>query len=328
MVGPIAGTTARLGHRMSREVVSASRESGRWSLGRWARQAYRRGMAVLPTIGRLDAVHPTRTELGLCVAPLGDTGGCMERNRQFDLIRTDFHVILLCADGEADQMVDLETHHHAPGSLLWIRPGQVHERPPAFDGSAICFTEAFVGADTSMRVGPTSWDLGANDLGDVRAHLAVLEGEYERYVYGPTGSHLAHGDTMLRHLLLAFLLRIGQVPALRSGQLVEPHPVAQAFFDLVEQSFSTLHSAEEYASILGYSSRTVARASVEASGLTPKRVIDARLVLEARRLLAYTDQSVCAIGRRLGFDDSANFCRFFARATGSTPSAYRAARVG
>ena len=250
----------------------------------------------------------------------------MDRNRMFDLIRTDFHVILLCADGQADQMVDLETHHHAPGSLLWIRPGQVHERPPVFEGTAICFTEEFVGG-TSMRVGPTSWDLAGSDLGDVRAHLAVLEGEYERYVYGPTGPHLAQGDTLLRHLLLAFLLRVGQIPALRSGRPVDPHPVAQAVFDLVEQSFSTRHSAEEYASVLGYSSRTVARASVEASGLTPKRVIDARLALEARRLLAYTDLSVCVIGRQLGFDDAANFCKFFARATGTTPSAYRAART-
>jgi AraC-like DNA-binding protein len=283
-------------------------------------------MAAQPTIGRLDAVHPTRTDLGVCLAPLRSSGGCMERNRAFDLIRTDFHVILLCSGGSADQMVDLETHHHAPGSLVWIRPGQVHERPPAVEGTAICFTEDFIGSDTSMRLGPTSWDLGSDDLGDVRAHLAVLSGEYERYVFGPTGPHLAQGDAMLRHLLLAFLLRVGQAPALRDGRAVEPHPVAQAFFDLVERSFSTLHTAEEYAAVLGYSTKTVWRASVEASGLTPKRVIDARLALEARRLLAYTDLSVCAVGRRLGFDDAANFCKFFSRSTGMTPSAFRASR--
>jgi len=283
-------------------------------------------MAVQPTIGRLGAVHPTRSELGVCVAPLRPTGGCMDRNRAFDLVSTEFHVILLCSGGAADQMVDLEMHHHAPGSLVWIRPGQVHERPPAVEGTAVCFTDEFLGADSAMRVGPTSWDLGADDLGDVRAHLAVLEGEYERYVFGPTGPHLAQGDTMLRHLLLAFLLRIGQAPALYAGKPVERHPVAQAFFDLVERSFSTLHTAEEYAAVLGYSSKTVTRASVEASGLTPKRVIDARLALEARRLLVYTDLSVSVVGRRLGFDDAANFCKFFTRSTGTTPGAFRASR--
>lgn len=285
-------------------------------------------MAVQPTIGRLDAIHPTRSELGVCLAPLRSTGGCMDRNRAFDLVRTEFHVILLCSGGSADQMVDLELHHHEPGSLVWIRPGQVHERPPAVDGTAVCFTEEFLGAGSSMRVGPTSWDLGADDLGDVRAHLAVLEGEYERYVFGPTGPHLAQGDTMLRHLLLAFLLRLGQAPALYAGQPVERHPVAQAFFDLVERSFSTLHTAEEYAAVLGYSSKTVTRASVEASGLTPKRVIDARLALEARRLLVYTDLSVRVVGRRLGFDDAANFCKFFTRSTGMAPGAFRASRRG
>jgi AraC-like DNA-binding protein len=283
-------------------------------------------MAVQPTIGRLGAVHPTRSELGVCLAPLRPTGGCMDRNRAFDLVRTEFHVILLCSGGSADQVVDLQTHHHEPGSLVWIRPGQVHERPPAVEGTAVCFTDEFLGADTSMRVGPMSWDLGADDLGDVRAHLAVLGGEYERYVFGPTGPHLAHGDALLRHLLLAFLLRLGQAPALRSGKAVEPHPVARAFFDLVERSFSTLHTAEEYAAVLGYSPKTVARASVEASGLTPKRVIDARLALEARRLLAYTDLAVSVVGRRLGFEDSANFCKFFLRSTGMSPGGFRASR--
>ena len=77
--------------------------------------------------------------------------------------------------------------------------------------------------------------------------------------------------------------------------------------------------------MLGYSAKTLARASAEATGLTPKQIIDARLVLEARRLLAYTDVPVSTVGRRIGFDDPANFCRFFTRATGMAPGAFRAA---
>ncbi|GHS89559.1 transcriptional regulator [Actinomycetota bacterium] len=285
-------------------------------------------MAATPSIGRLDAVHPVRSELGICVAPLRPTGGCMDRSSSMDLLRTDFHVVLLCTGGSGDHVVDLTVHHHEPGSLLWIRPGQVHERPPDVEGTAVCFTDDFLGPDAALRVGPTSWQLADDDLGDVRAHLAVLTGEYERYVFGPTGSHLSHGDTMLRHLLAAFLLRIGQAPALFAGAPVAPHPVATAFFDLLERCFATTHTVEEYAAALGYSSRTLARASVEASGLTPKQVIDARLALEARRMLVYTDLSVAAVGRRLGFDDPANFCKFFARATGTTPGAFREQRRG
>lgn len=282
--------------------------------------------ATQQTIGRLDAVHPTRADLGLCVAQLRPTGGCMDRKPESPLLRADFHVVLLCSGGSGDHVVDLALHHHEPGSLLWIRPGQVHERPPRIEGTAICFTDDFLGNDVSLRVGPSSWSFGSEDLGDVRAHLAVLEGEYERFVFGPTNRRLATGESMLRHLLLALLLRIDQAPPLYEGQPLLPHPVARAFVEMVERCFPTIHTVEEYATVLGYSSKTIARASVEATGLTPKQVIDARLVLEARRLLAYTDLSVCAVGRRLGFDDAANFCRFFTRATGMSPGTFRASR--
>ncbi|WP_149202188.1 helix-turn-helix domain-containing protein [Actinotalea subterranea] len=277
------------------------------------------------TIGRLDAVHPDRAELGVCLAALKPTGGCMDRSRASDLLRTDFHIVILCSAGSAEQLVDLDVHHHAPGSLLWIRPGQVHERPPTVEGTAICFTDDFLGQDpAAARTGPTSWLLAGDDLADVRAHLDVLDREYRRYVFGPTGQHLTRGDAMLRHLLQALLLRVAQAPSLFSGRPLEPHPVARAFLELVERSFGSIHTVEDYAVALGYSSKTLGRASVEATGLTPKQVIDARLVREARRLLAYTDLPVGVVGRRLGFEDPANFCRFFVRATGLSPGACRA----
>jgi len=283
-----------------------------------------------PPIRHLDAVHPNRASLGLCIATLRQQGGCLDRARESPLLRADFHVLLLCSGGGGDQGVDLSAHHHAPGSLLWIRPGQVHEGPPPpIEGTALCFTDGFLGLPgeaESLRSGASSWNLGPADLADVQALLAVLDREYQRYVFGPTSRELAGGEALLRHLLLALLMRIGQTPPVSEGLPLTAHPVARAFVELVEQRFQTIHTVEEYAAVLGYSSRTLARASIEATGLTAKQVIDARLVLEARRLLAYTDLSVCAVGRRLGFDDAANFCHFFTRATGMSPGSFRASR--
>jgi len=277
-------------------------------------------------VARLDAVHPNHTDLGVCVAPLQPTGGCMDRARAAELLRADFHLVILCTGGAGDQVVDLAVHHHEPGSLLWIRPGQIHVRPPAIEATAVCFTDAFLGPDAAMSVGPMSWRLGADDLTAVSAQLAVLECEYRRFVFGPTGKHLAQGEAMLRHVLLAFLLRVGQATPLEAAPSGETRPAARDFFALVEESFASIHTVAQYASVLGYSPRTLARATVESTGLTPKQVIDGRLVLEARRLLAFSDLSVLSVGRHLGFEDPANFCRFFTRETGISPGVFRASR--
>ena len=285
-------------------------------------------MAVVQhSIGRLDAVHPTRTDLGVCVAPLLPTGGCMDRARTGELIRADFNVLILCSGGSGDQVVDLGTHHHEAGSLLWLRPGRVHEKPPAVQGTVVCFTDAFVGAEPALRAETSSWILGPDDLGDIRAHLAVLEGEYQRYVFGPTGPHLVRGEAMLNLLLRALLLRVAQAPGLRPrlepGPVLRTHPVAEAFLALVERSYASIHTVGAYATVLGYSAKTLERASIEATGFNPKQVIDARLVLEARLLLSHTNLPVSAVGRRLGFVDPANFCKFFLRAGEMSPGAFR-----
>jgi transcriptional regulator GlxA family with amidase domain len=47
------------------------------------------------------------------------------------------------------------------------------------------------------------------------------------------------------------------------------------------------------------------------------------VVLEARRLLAHTDDSVAAIGESLGFSESTNFGKFFEARTGERPGAFR-----
>ena len=72
--------------------------------------------------------------------------------------------------------------------------------------------------------------------------------------------------------------------------------------------------------------RTLTRASLAVTGRTAKQVVDDRVALEARRLLACTPLSVAEIGRRLGFPEPTNFGRFFHREVGESPGAFRAAR--
>ncbi len=59
-----------------------------------------------------------------------------------------------------------------------------------------------------------------------------------------------------------------------------------------------------------------------------KRVIDGRVALEARRLLAHTDEPVATIARRLGFPEPTYFGTFFPRLTDATPGAFRQTHQG
>lgn len=97
----------------------------------------------------------------------------------------------------------------------------------------------------------------------------------------------------------------------------------QRFREAVENEYAKARDVGHYARSLGYSPRTLTRATVAAAGVGAKEFIDRRVVLEARRLLAHGDHPVVSIASRLGFADASNFVKYYTKRTGATPTAFR-----
>lgn len=92
---------------------------------------------------------------------------------------------------------------------------------------------------------------------------------------------------------------------------------------LVEQYFRTKHTVAEYADILNKSSKTLSNLFAKISSKTPLQFIQDRKILEAKRLLRYTDKSVKEIAYEIGFVDIQTFSRFFKNIEGVSPSGYK-----
>jgi AraC-like DNA-binding protein len=99
--------------------------------------------------------------------------------------------------------------------------------------------------------------------------------------------------------------------------------VFEAFRQAVEDGFAHTHRVEDYARQLGYSVRTLTRASHGATGYGAKRVIQQRVLLEAKRLLVHTELTSTAIAGHIGMPDPATFGKFFRSQTGETPASFR-----
>ena len=92
---------------------------------------------------------------------------------------------------------------------------------------------------------------------------------------------------------------------------------------LVEQNFKNIHNVTEYAKLLNKSPKTLANVFSKMGGKTPLQYIQDRIMLEARRLLRYTDKGVSEIGYELGYEDLQTFSRFFKKQEGVPPSEFR-----
>ena len=92
----------------------------------------------------------------------------------------------------------------------------------------------------------------------------------------------------------------------------------------IDECFRELHEVGEYAAMLNLSAGYLSEVVKSHSGRPAIKHIHERLVLEARRLLFHTQNSLKEIAFDLGFSEASYFTRFFKRETGVTPADYRA----
>ncbi|WP_262698316.1 MULTISPECIES: helix-turn-helix transcriptional regulator [Streptomyces] len=247
-------------------------------------------------------------------------------------MRLAFHQLITVRSGTLRCSVDFTEHELTEGGWIWVRPGQIHQFRSALgaaDGAAVLFPPGYLGAATAAVArldrpasrSPLVVPEGA-DAEAVRGVLDLLESEY-RTVSGPLEAHVE----VVRHLVAVLVLRLAHLPGAQGGDTAGSEAFRR-FQQAVERDYTRTHRVEDYADRLGYSVRTLTRATRATVGCGAKRFIDDRVLLEAKRLLVHTDLSATAIGERLGFPDATVFTKFFRRRSGETPAGFRVRASG
>lgn len=99
--------------------------------------------------------------------------------------------------------------------------------------------------------------------------------------------------------------------------------VFRDFSRLLEIHFREKHHVAEYADLLHLAPKTLTHKFKSLNLESPNQFIINRILLEAKRLLFYTDKPVKEIAYDLGYEDPAYFNRLFTAKTGSTPSQFK-----
>ncbi len=131
---------------------------------------------------------------------------------------------------------------------------------------------------------------------------------------------------MIRALLARLLIlsnRILQKDIICPVLSTSESDLLRKFHLLVEQHFATNHQVLDYAKMLGKSPKTIANLFTKHTSTTPLMVINDRILVEAKRLLLFSDKSINKISQQLGYHFESHFSSFFKNHTSITPLKFR-----
>ncbi|WP_190808828.1 AraC family transcriptional regulator [Flagellimonas sp. S3867] len=103
--------------------------------------------------------------------------------------------------------------------------------------------------------------------------------------------------------------------------------VIRHFNILVEKYFREKHSVSDYAEMLNKSPKTLSNLFKKYSEKTALTFINERILLEAKRLLMFSDKTSTEIAYELGYKEPAHFSKFFKNQLGTSPIEYKKTRL-
>lgn len=286
-------------------------------------------MALIP---RYDFYkHKYGEELLIDVVPLDTIKTYLREHPTHTLTYYD---ITLITRGEGEFRIDHQANRVKPQDLIFTRPGEIRKWDCAAiqDGFALIFEEEFLLSFFNdscflrnlsyFHPGRTTAKLSLDMESYFRISRLISEIDGEIRHYQRKDKHLLRA---LLYETLMLLNRLYSHPSVLSTPIIHrPKNLhVDKFIELVNRSFKQDHSIQTYADRLCITPNYLNEIVRNAIGINAKQYILNKILIEAKRLLTYTDQPISAIAQTLGFEDPSYFIRLFRARTGMTPLSYR-----
>ena len=195
---------------------------------------------------------------------------------------------------------------------------------------ALLFNENFYGIYKHEKEVSCSGVLFNGTSGIVHLRLPIADSELLHEVVDRMVTEYILRDNlqgeMLRLLLKRFIILCTRLaPKQLSGFPVNEKgfDIIQRYYVLVDNHFKEKKQVQAYAALLHRSPKTLSNLFAAYGMPSPLKIIQERVVTEAKRLLLHTSHSIKEISVILGFESVGTFSRFFKNMTGENTSAYR-----
>lgn len=244
--------------------------------------------------------------------------------------RHGYWTLFVFLEGKGRHVIDFKEVEIKPGSIHLVLPGQIHalHGGKKFLAHALMFTEEFflmreetikllMRLFNFMDAGEAAaFNITKADKDFFTSVLQLIQTEYN--------SQNTYKGAVLLDLLSVFISKC--MSALELPALNHTGDDSYDYIRLrkeVEKNFRQIHTVAEYSQRLGISPKQLNELCRNYTSHTALEFIHARLVVEAKRLVKYSNKPIKQIAYDLHFTDAAHFTNFFKQKTGMTPVEFK-----
>lgn len=247
-----------------------------------------------------------------------------------------FYEILYLRAGSGVHVIDFKSYEIKPHSIFFLSPGQVHTLDLSDDvsGYIFLFTSEFYLLNKQNK----------NRLLEFPFFFHLQEETPPLYLENSPGIEKA--DYLFRQACEALLLEdredkeesLAAILDLILLHCKQAYPVnlpikntnrrrmlVKRFKQLIEENYHLNYAVRDYAEKLAVTPNHLTETVREVTGRTSNDMIHERTIIEAKKLLRYTELSVSQVAYKLHFKDPSYFARFFKKHTGMSPDQFRKA---
>ena len=248
----------------------------------------------------------------------------------------EYYTVFWVKEGAADIKIDFGRYSLSNGTVMLLLPFQpfVIEDGKTMKGTLIEFSSDFFCIEKHRHEVSCNGVLFNSVYGPpfleaterLASELAMVEESiYDEFEKGEGLSQ----EEMLFSYLKIFLIKASRQKVedidvdAKSATQQPDNATLLNFQELVESDFEKQHGVSYYAEKLFIQPNTLSKLTKRFYGKSPGQIIKERVMVEAKRRLYLTQNSVKEIAYGLGFDDPAYFNRFFKKWAQVTPEEYR-----
>ncbi|MCR5132154.1 MAG: AraC family transcriptional regulator [Prevotella sp.] len=246
----------------------------------------------------------------------------------------DYYQLMWFWQGVGCHHIDFADEVLQSGRIFVVSPGQLHQFKPCekTEGIIIQFDDSFFTQEGNKLENIIKYDVfNVFDrppyylISDQTAdRLRGIAEEIKREALD--NDKFAH-DQYIHNLVKMFLIILIREGLRNDHEQIYNNSAACLNFvnfrKELDRNYRRCHTVHEYASMLGMSVKTLTNSTLKCSGLAPLKIINNRLIVEAKRMLMSTPKLVKEIAYELGFDDDSYFVKFFRRQVGMLPTEFR-----